>query len=222
MGGVIKSVLKPVASVTKGIGIGVGGIAGSSLGGIFGGLSPAMDEITGGQTSIGNSTGLNLNFGQMLSDRNANSGQINQFLDQQLLAQAKGETPSLAEMQYRKASDQNIQNQLSQAASARGVNAAFAQRGAAQNIGQLNQQAALESSMVRSQEQRDAINALMGNQQMKDNFALGLIGQGTGRDIGQGELTQKGKQAKVDLFGNILKGASAAGGAAAGGGAGGA
>lgn len=103
-------------------------------------------------------------------------------LADQLQAQARGEGPSLAQMQLQRGTDQAIGNQLAFARSGRGMaNPALAMRQAQQQIGSIGQAQALDAAMARLQEQRTAQQQLGG-----------LLESGRGQDVkletAQGEL----------------------------------
>lgn len=83
-------------------------------------------------------------------------------LAKQLEAQTRGEGPSLAALQLKEATQQNIKEQLGIAASGQGVNSALAQRTAQYNIADLGQKSALQSAQVRMAEQLNAQSQLAG------------------------------------------------------------
>lgn len=73
-----------------------------------------------------------------------------------------GKKPSIAEQQLRKATDQNIAQQMAIMASQRGRDPGVAARQAAQNAATAQQTAAGDAAMLRLNEQNQARNALMG------------------------------------------------------------
>lgn len=108
------------------------------------------------------------------------TSQQGQFRDRQsgfaddLLAQARGQGPSIAGLQLQAGLDSNIQAQLALSRSgANGLNPAIAQHQALMGIGQAQQQTALQAAMARVKEQQDA------QQRYAD-----LINQSRGQDIG--------------------------------------
>ncbi|MGE0527288.1 MAG: hypothetical protein AB7G93_15210 [Bdellovibrionales bacterium] len=92
-------------------------------------------------------------------------------LAEALEAQARGEGPSLAQNQLRKATERNLQDQMALAASARGnVNPALMQRQLMQNQAATNQAAAQQSADLRFQE-------LMAARQMLGDLATNARNQ---------------------------------------------
>ena len=108
-----------------------------------------------------------------------------------LAADLQSTAPSAAEMQLRRTTDQNIANQLAIAQS-RGGNVASAQRVAAQNIAQLNQQAAEQGAILRA-----------GEQQQRQTLLGQTLAQGRGQDIElaqtQAGLTQQAATTSAQL-----------------------
>ena len=82
-------------------------------------------------------------------------------LAEQLAAQARGEGPSLAQMQLREGTDRNLAQALAMQATA-GGNPALAQRGIAQQRSDIGQQAAMQSGQTAMQEQMIARQQLAG------------------------------------------------------------
>lgn len=98
---------------------------------------------------------------------------------------AYGRSPSLADLQFQKATEQNVAQQFALARSQRASNnPALALRQAQTNAAQVAQTAAMDSAIARIQEQRSAQNML--NQ---------VLGTGRAQDvqlgIAQGEITNK-------------------------------
>jgi hypothetical protein len=111
------------------------------------------------------------------------AGQNQATLNQQLMDQANGVGPSLAQLQLQQASDDNIKNQAGLIASQRGMNPANAARAIALSGANQGQQLANQSAQLRLQEQ-------LQKQQL---LAQGLASQ-RGQDIGQ-------QGANASLFG---------------------
>lgn len=113
-----------------------------------------------------------------------------QFRDQQtalanaLMAQSRGEGPSLAQMQLQRATDTNLANALAMAASQRGSQSLGAGRNAAMQRAAMQQQAAADSGMLRLQEQQAAQNML-------GQVLSGARGQDIGLAQGQAGLDQQ-------------------------------
>jgi hypothetical protein len=81
-------------------------------------------------------------------------------LAQQLLAQSRGEGPSLAQNQLRAATDRNLAQSMAMAASGRGASPGLAMRGVQQQQAGLQSQAARDAATLRLQEQLQAQQAL--------------------------------------------------------------
>lgn len=98
---------------------------------------------------------------------------------------ASGKTPSLADLQFQKASEQNIAQQFAMARSQRGSsNPALGMRNAQMQAAQIGQGAALDSAMARIQEQRSAQAML--------TQVYGTAGaQSVQMAIAQGDITAK-------------------------------
>jgi len=172
----------------------------------------------GGAGDVGNNTGLNLNFGQQIKDRNAINpteayDKQQMALNKQLMNQAQGIGPSVAGMQLQQATDQNIAQQQALAASARGGNVGMAQRIASQQAGQIQQQSAQQMGLLRLQEQQQAQGLLnsgigqggsmaLNNQAGKDAFSSDFTKAGTTRDIGQQTAAAAGGGMLGNLIGN--------------------
>lgn len=132
--------------------------------------------------TAGNRQTPQFNFGYQDQTRQAQMG-----LMQQLQAQARGEGPSLAQLQLQRGQESAMANAMAMGASQRGAN----QAGALRNIGAqqagIQQGLAADSAALRLQEQMQA-------QQM----LAGLTGQMRGQDIGaagqQTQFAQSGMQ----------------------------
>jgi hypothetical protein len=110
----------------------------------------------------------------------ANAANMNQALAQQLMAQANGEGPSLAQMQLQQASDQNLKNQAGLIASQRGMNPNQVARAVAMQGASTGQDLANKSGQLRLQEQLEKQkllqSGLLGQQQIGGNL-YGTTGQ---------------------------------------------
>lgn len=104
-------------------------------------------------------------------------------LGNDLLAASRGQGPSVAGMQYQRNMEDAMAAQMSMAASSRG-NPAIAQRNAAANQAGISQRGALDSAMIRAQEQQQAQGALAG-------LATGMRGQDQNIAIGQAGIDQQ-------------------------------
>lgn len=104
-----------------------------------------------------------------------------------LQAQASGQGPSLAQNQLQQANEQALKQQMALAASQRGGNLQMAQRQAAINIGDLQQQNALQSAQLAMQEQMAA------RQQLE-----GILGSARGQDIAV-DTTQTGFEQQSEM-----------------------
>lgn len=104
-------------------------------------------------------------------------------LGNDLLAASRGQGPSVAGMQYQRNMEDAMAAQMSMAASSRG-NPAIAQRNAAANQAGISQRGALDSAMIRAQEQQQAQGALAG-------LSTGMRGQDQNIAIGQAGIDQQ-------------------------------
>lgn len=109
-------------------------------------------------------------------------------LIQNLQKQARGEGPSLAQMQLQKATDQNIAQTMGMAASGRGPGQSAQNKAAQAQGSQMRQQAAGDSGMLRLQEQMQAQNMLAG-----------VSGQARGQDISSQGLNLQQQAQNDDL-----------------------
>jgi hypothetical protein len=143
----------------------------------------------------------------------ANAANMNQALAQQLMAQASGEGPSLAQMQLQQASDQNLKNQAGLIASQRGMNPNQVARAVAMQGASTGQDLANKSAQLRLQEQlekqRLLQSGLLGQQQIGGNL-YGTTGQ-----LQQGQNDQNlrnywnSKQIEADVAKQNTAGANA-------------
>lgn len=113
---------------------------------------------------------------------------VQQQLIQQLQAQARGEGPSIAQAQLRKASEENVANSAAMMASGRGPGAAGAAYQTANKAGDIGQKMAGDSAMLRLQEQMQAQNMLAG-----------VTGQMRGQDLSSQQLNLQQTSMNDDL-----------------------
>lgn len=152
-----------------------------------------------------------------------------QQLLQQLGQQAQGQGPNPALQQLANTTGQNIAQQAALQASQRGVgqNAGMIARQAAQQGGQLQQQAAGQAALLRAQQQLAAQQALgqqaaqsVGQQQQGlqtlNAAQQGLTGQALGSVANQNEVNAGAAKQSTDIGGGILKGVGNAIGSALG------
>lgn len=191
----------------------VGGVAGDLIGGITGGAANQMSG--GGPAQVGNSTGLDLNFGQQIAARNANTNANQAQLDAALASALAGTGPSAAMSTLQAATDQNIAQQQAMAASARGSNVGLAQRGAMMNAAATQQQASNQAATLRAQEMQQAQQNMLSNLSNQDSFTSALINAGTARDTGQANLDESSKKRYQESAGNVIGGLGAGAGAIA-------
>lgn len=104
-------------------------------------------------------------------------------LGQDLLAASRGQGPSVAEATYKRNMEDAMAQQMSMAASSRG-NPAIAMRNAAMNQAGISQRGALDSAMIRAQEQQAAQAQLAG-------LSTNMRGQDIGLATGQAGLDQQ-------------------------------
>lgn len=194
----------------------------------FAGGSKDTDRINAlSNLQFGPTTNLDLNLQKYLDQSNAvrapasadsSFRQGQQDLVSALQAQSSGQGPSLAQMQLQQGTDQALAAQAAQAASARGVDPALAQRLALQNSANIQQQQAGQSGMLRLQEQQQSQNALaqalqgarsqdlnvaqMGQQEQarKDAFLQALMGQALARDQSAAQTRLSGLQGAGNLY----------------------
>src|SRR5690606_30060428 len=121
----------------------------------------------------------------------------------------------VAQAQLQSATDQNIAQQMSMAASARGANVGLTQRGAMMNAATAQQQAANQSAIIRAQEMQQAQQNMMSNLSQKDDYTRALINAGTARDTGQANLDEASKKRYQESSGDVAGGLGAGLGALA-------
>jgi hypothetical protein len=152
--------------------------------GQYGGVNQDNFRLTGQGARAQRDEGLGINYGA----RQAPQAQYDPYWRQQqqgvanYLNQGMNGQNSLAQLQLRGATDANIAQQRSLAASAGPGNAAMAQRMAAQNIGRINQGLGSQAAQLGIQERNAAAMGLAG-----------LSGQARGQDM-QGSQFNVGAQ----------------------------
>lgn len=104
-------------------------------------------------------------------------------LGSDLLAASRGQGPSVAGMQYQRNMEDAMAQQMSMAASSRG-NPGIAMRNAAMNQAGISQRGALDSAMIRAQEQQAAQGQLAG-------LSSNIRGQDIGLATDQAGLSQQ-------------------------------
>ena len=130
-----------------------------------------------------------------------------------LQRQAAGTAPSAAQIQQQQGNEEAIRAQMAMAASSRGGSPAEAQRQAAFNIANLQQQNVSQQSILRAQEQAQAQNAYVGAQNQTTNTlanaAQGLRagditigGQNLQSALNTQGLSQQGQQFALAGLGN--------------------
>lgn len=105
-------------------------------------------------------------FGQNYANQNALAGQLQN--------QAQGFGPNPAQQMLNQSTNQNIHQNAGMIASQKGLNPALAQRMAAQNAGNMNQQAAGQGALMNAQQQLAAQQGLGGLYNQMGNQQLGL------------------------------------------------
>lgn len=168
---------------------------------------------------VGNEGGIN--WGDMQNQINRrqaersamlDQSQSDQFRNQQMglsemaMAQARGEGPSLAQMQLQQATDANIAAQMAAAGSMRGIQGGTAQRQLANQAAMAGQQAAQQAAQLRLAEQQQAqsfaaqlaqaargqdlsaaeanLQSELQNRQLRDAFQTQMLGIANQRDLG--------------------------------------
>lgn len=133
---------------------------------------PMVNFWSGGKTPYD----MRVQLGQAQQARGVNAidpnaAGYNQQLAAQLMAQAQGRGPSLAQMQLQQGTDQNLRQQAAMAASGRSPGLASYQ--AMQNQGAAAQQMAGQSAQARLAEQYQAQQGLMGlTNQMQNAYGM--------------------------------------------------
>jgi hypothetical protein len=125
-------------------------------------------------------------------------------------AQASGQAPSIAAMQFQQNLDQAQMAQAQAAASARGMNPALAFRAASQASGQMQAEAAGQSAMMAEEERRRAREALIQAAAAQRGAAL----QGAAQNLQAKEAYRK---QTFDFLGNLGGSAAKASSGGAGG-----
>jgi hypothetical protein len=140
---------------------------------------------------------------------------------QQLQQQMQGQGPSLANMQLQQATNRNIAQTMGQAASQRGVNPALAARLALTNAAGQNQQAAMDSAIIRQQEMLNAqqqLGSQIGAQRQGDLAAtdrdlgarMGKEQLGVQQQTGLNNTNQQAFEGAAQRRGNLMGGIGAA------------
>ncbi len=137
--------------------------------------------------SLRGQIGQNINFGTQGS-----MGQQQGLIDQ-ILAQGRGEGPNPAMDQLRMTTDQNARSAAGMIGSQRGINPALAARMAAQNMGQVNQQAAGQGALMSAQQQIAA-----------QQLGGGLLGQQIGQQTQQAGMNVDNQRAYSQLLAQQL------------------
>lgn len=153
------------------------------------GTSPMQPELTENRTQF-DQLGQQ-STGQYLQDRSQLQGMADQYG-----ALAAGEGPSLAQDQLKAATDANIAATIAAQGSARGGNLNATQANAAAAGAGMQQQAAQQAAMLRSQEQLQAMNAQAG-------LAGQLAGMSVGREqamLGAGQQGLQFQQGQAQDF----------------------
>src|ERR1700677_3673733 len=142
-------------------------------------ISNALGFNNGYQTQSGAGAGSSAQQQTYTNNINNVLGQQG-TLAQQLMAQANGQGPNIANLQLQQATNQNNQQAAGAIASQRGMNPALAARIIAQQQATNNQNAAGQSGVLRAQ------------QQLASEQGLGNVyGQEAGENLtGEGQLTQ--------------------------------
>lgn len=183
-----------------------GGVAG-----VFGLDSPQLANIAGmynPNAGAFNSAGAD--------ETRTRQGALASMLEQQ----ARGEGPSIAQMQLQRGTDAALAQAMALGRSQTGQGAGLAQRNIAQQQAQIAQQAASDSALVRMQEQlgaRSALGGLLGGirgqdidtastraqlgQQGEQN-RIGVLERQQAREMGSEEKTQ---QTRKDMFGGFIE-----------------
>jgi hypothetical protein len=196
---------------------------GSTISGLTGGLFGGSDSA--GVLGTGQYRGKEYKINERAFDptKVASYGQEQQaranqsdFI-KQLQAQMQGQGPSLANMQLQQATNRNIAQTMGQAASQRGVNPALAARLAMNNVAGANQQAAMDSGIIRQQEMLNAqqqLGSQIGAQRQGDLTAVDRdLGAKMGREqlgvqqqTGLNSVNQQGYEGAAKRRGEMASG----------------
>ena len=177
-------------------------------------------------SALGTQNGLAVNSGAAPNQQAANAQQTQDLtnfnntqnnqsaLAQQLLAQANGQGPNIANLQLQQATNQNNQQEAGAIASQRGMNPALAQRIIAQQTAANNQNAAGQSGVLRAQQQLAAQNNLAnvyGQQAGESQANYGTItGAQTAANSSNAQIAQNNANQAGSVAGGLL-GAGATG-----------
>lgn len=127
------------------------------------------------------------------------------FLANQYMGQAMGQGPSLAQAQLQNATEANMAAAMAQAGSMRGGNPAAMARGLVNQVGDLNQQAANQSAMLRMQEQQNALAGLGATASNMGQLQLGQGAQAQQGALAQAELGLKGLGMQNDFVSQLAQ-----------------
>ena len=162
--------------------------------GVVGKNASALGSLAGQNVVAPNTGAMGQIAGQLqgVGGANVTGGTIGQFqgLANALRSQMAGNGPSLAQLQLQSALQQNAGAAASAINSVRGINGSQAARGITQQMSGLNANAALQSAMIRNQEQMQA-QGLLGS-------TLGAMG---GMQLGQQQNNMSGLSAAGALQG---------------------
>lgn len=188
---------------------------GSFLGGLFGGQNTfsaqpmQLDKFdyNKGLQAAQEASISNLNAGEQ-------AGQMQKSLAQQLMEQSQAAPtgPSVAEMQLKKAADQNIKNQAALLASRRGINPAQAARGVAMLGASTGQDLANQAAQLRANEEiqrraeqfqkQQLLSQALQSQRGQD---IGLLGAQTGFYGTAGQLAGAQQGREMENYWNAQK-----------------
>lgn len=175
---------KAISSITKPIAKVVGGAVGSVSSGIGEATGAGTPAFKGDTREIDkdafNVSTVERNKARARSDAASDQRRevmkTRQDLTQQLAAQARGETPSLAEAQMRAAQDRNLAQQLAAVQAQRGGNVAATQRQLLQNQQAAARQVSQDAAQARLQERQQA-QQMLGQVTQADQQQLAQLEQ---------------------------------------------
>ena len=148
------------------------------MGSLLSGAQQAVSGLVGGvSSSLTPQNTYNVPVGQSTVQIQNNQ----QALAQALLAQSQGQGPNPAQAALNQQTNQNIQQNQGMIASQKGINPALATRLAAENAGNMNQQAAGQAATLQAQQQLGAQGQLgtVYNQEQQGTNAANSINAGT-------------------------------------------
>lgn len=132
----------------------------------------------------------------------AESGKMQMDLARQLMSQASGEGPSLAEMQLQRGMDQNLKNQAALIASRKGVNPATAARSVAMMGATSGQDLVNQAAQLRLNEQLQKQNLLAQALQGQRGLDITQQGQNVNTLGTFGQLNQAQQNAQLQNYWN--------------------